>query len=248
MKCLLGVSNEVSLKASHGTATWWRPCPQQETRASWPILTGFPSSEAPSWPRGEIIWSAHPLSQKYDHQCVSHTSIPEVDGPPNGETGLQKGKELDFGPCRVVSFGSPMFLLFLVLAFPCSSLSPERNISEKTLSGGLGHLAVTLHFQSQGTLTNTCIECHIYVSSSQEHVHRLFWIKWRKISYQTYTLPFPQSHFSLYSNHYWLWPALDLWSSYLKRKVMAKAVTPETREPEQHSLLLFRLIFDRAGS
>lgn len=118
--------------------------PNKKPSASRPILTGLPSSEAPSWAHGEIIWSARPISQKYDHQCISHTSIPEVvDGPPNGETGLQKAKELDFGPCRVFSFGSPMFLLFLVLAFPCSSLSPKRNISEKTLSGELGHLAVT---------------------------------------------------------------------------------------------------------
>lgn len=124
--------------------------PNKKPSASRPILTGFPSSEAPSWPHGELIWSARPISQNYDRQCISHTSIPEVDGPPSGETGLQKAKELDLGPCRVFSFGSPMCLLFLVLAFPRSSLSPERNISEKTLSGALGHLAVTSGLSEPG--------------------------------------------------------------------------------------------------
>lgn len=51
---------------------------------------------------------------------LGHTSIPEIDGLPDMETGLQKAQEL------------PMFLLFLVLAFSSSSLRPKGTFLRKS--------------------------------------------------------------------------------------------------------------------
>lgn len=127
---------------------------------------------------GRSSGSVHLPLPKYDqlldHPHISHTSIPEKDGPPNEET---KQKNLIWGHTEFSILGSPI-ILFLAFSLPFQQPETSKNSSGKNPTGKAGVLGSHLYwtFRAMG-LKITCLEGHIYVHSSQEHMYWFSQIK-----------------------------------------------------------------------
>jgi len=86
----------------------------------------------------------------------------------------RKRKNLIWGHIRVFAFGMPTILQFLAFSLPFQQPETSKNGSRKNPTGKAGTLDSHFYwtFRAMG-LKITCLKCHIYVRSSQEHTYRL---------------------------------------------------------------------------
>lgn len=183
-RCQPGVSNEASLtRELHMTQpfgedfltgkscrrpsspTWNTAPPGQSCPAFLPQRLYFSAMGRSS---GSVHLPLPKYDQLHDHPHISHTSIPEKDGPPNEET---KQKNLIWGHTEFSILGSPI-ILFLAFSLPFQQPETSKNSSgKKSYREGWGTgQSPLLDFQSHGTEDNMPRRSHLCTFQPRTHV------------------------------------------------------------------------------